>query len=315
MKIFITAALPDIAVRRLREAGFKTLVYGGFNPSAEEYRKYAFDADALICLLSDKITPEIIDSIPGLKIIANYAVGYNNIDTEYAASSGIIVTNTPDILTDATADLAFALILACARNVVVGDKFLREGKFDGWKPKLLLGKDLKGKTLGIIGAGRIGAATAERAAAFGMNILYYSRSENKLLEKSISAVRVELDKLMRESDVVSLHIPLTENTKNLLDASKLDLMKKDAILVNTARGETLDEQHLIKMLKEKRLFSAGFDVYVNEPDINHKLIELENAVLLPHLGSATFDTRDRMALLAAENVINVLTGKAPVTPV
>ncbi len=316
MKIYITGEIPEIAVTRLRQKGFKVNVFKGENPiTGRELIKNAKDADGIISLLSDKIDSSIIDNLPKCKVIANYAVGYNNIDIKHAAEKNITVTNTPDVLTDATADLAFALTLACARRIIEAEKFLRDKKFKGWKPKLMMGLELKGKTFGILGAGRIGTATAIRANAFGMKIIYYSNSINEMLEKSTGARKTTLNNLLEKSDVVSLHLPLKKETFHLLNKDKLKLLKKTAILINTARGEIVDEKEMIKLLKAKKIKSAGLDVYENEPNINPELLKLNNVVLLPHIGSATEDARNNMALLAANNIIKVLSGKKALTPV
>lgn len=316
MKVFITRQLPGSSVDLLIKNGFDVTVFGKDRQiTKQELVKYAKDADGIISLLSDKIDSEVISRLENCKVISNYAVGYNNIDMNAARAKEIVVTNTPDILTDATADIAMSLILACSRHIVAGDMLVRDNKFKGWAPELLLGIELKGKTLGIVGAGRIGMATAVRAKAFGMKIVYFSRSKNETFEKETGAKKLSLAALMKTSDVVSLHVPLTEKTRLLLDKDHLNMLKKTAILVNTARGEVLDEKELVKMLKQKSIFSAGFDVYQNEPDLNKELLKLKNVVLLPHLGSATVEARTKMADLCATNVINVLKGKKPVTPV
>ncbi len=316
MKIFITGNIPDCAENLLKKKKFKVLKYSKDKSiPRKELIKNIKDADGVISLLTDKIDKEIISQMNNCKVIANYAVGFNNIDIEYAKKKNIIITNTPDVLTDATADLAITLALTCARKVIEGDKFVRKNKFTGWKPRLMLGVELKNKTFGILGAGRIGTATALRAYAFGTKIIYYSRSKNEQLEKKTNAKKVSLDYLLKHSDFLSLHVPLNYNTKYLLDKEKLSLLKKSAILINTARGEVVDEKALIEMLKKKRIFSAGFDVYENEPNINPELLKLSNVVLLPHVGSATEDTRNNMALLTAKNVIAVLSNKKPLTPV
>ena len=316
MKVLITYKIPDVAEKLCRANGITTFVNKSKLPlSKNGFIKEGKDADALITLLSDKIDKEIIDFLPKCKIIANYAVGFNNIDVQYAKSKGIIVTNTPDILTDATADLTMALILTTSRRVLEGDKLIRLNKFKGWKPDLLLGMDLKGKILGIIGAGRIGCATALRAKAFGMKIIYFNRTKKPEFEKEASAQKVSLNKLLKSSDIISIHLPLTKETYHLLNFENLRLLKKTAIIINTARGEIIDERALIRLLKNKEIFSAGLDVYENEPVINKELLTMENIVLLPHIGSAGKDTRDKMARLAAKNVINVLSGKKAITPV
>lgn len=316
MKVFFTRTLPGNAVDLLIDKGFDVTVFGKDRQiTKSELIKYAKDADGIVSLLSDKIDKEILSKLDNCKIIANYAVGYNNIDIQAANEKNIVVTNTPDILTDATADIAMALVLACSRNIVEGEKLVRDNKFTGWKPSLFLGVELKGKTFGIIGAGRIGYATAQRAKAFGTKIIYFNRSRNEKLEKELGAKKVSLSTLMKTSDIVSVHLPLTKDTYQIVDKDMLQLLKDTAIVINTARGEVIDEKELIKMLKSKRIFSAGFDVYENEPAINKDLLKLKNVVLLPHLGSATKEARENMALLCAKNVVNVLKGKKALTPV
>jgi len=316
MKVFITRKIPDAAVKLLKDNKINVVVYQKDKQiSRSELLQNILDADGIISLLSDKIDSTIISCMNKCKVIANYAVGFNNIDINYAKQKGIIVTNTPDVLTDATADISIALTLACARNIIKGEKLVRNNKFKGWSPKLLLGVELKDKIFGILGAGRIGTATAIRAYAFGTKIIYYSNSRNHYLELMTNARKTSLDFLLKHSDFISIHLPLTMKTSHLLDANKLSLLKKTAILINTARGEIVDERVLIKMLKTKKIFSAGFDVYENEPNINPELIKLDNVVLLPHLGSASFEARNKMAELAARNVIRVLSGKKSLTPV
>jgi glyoxylate reductase len=315
-KVFITRAIPDAAVKLLKDKGFNVFVYNYDSPvPANELSVYVRDADAIISLLSDRIDAALIDNMKNCKIIANYAVGYNNIDIEYAKKTNIIVTNTPDVLTDSTADLTLALILACARRIVEAEKFVRDGQFKGWKPKLFLGIELKNKVFGILGGGRIGTAVAVRAKAFGANIIYFSRRKSPQIEESSDAKKVSLDKLLKTSDFISIHLPLTEKTYHLLNKEKLSLMKKTSILINTARGEVVDEKSLIKLLKQKKIGGAGFDVFENEPNINPELLQMENVVALPHIGSATVEARTQMALLAAENVASVLSGKKAITPV
>lgn len=316
MKVFITGQIPDIAINLLINNGFDVIVYGkDKNISQKEILKYAKDADGIISLLSDKFNADVIKSLAKCRIIANYAVGFNNIDLKAAKEKGIIITNTPDILTEATADTTMLLVLACARNLITGHNLVKDGKFKGWRPQLLLGIELSGKTFGVIGAGRIGSAVAVRARAFGCKIIYYNRSVNKFLDGNLKAKKVSLENLMKNADIVSIHLPLNEKTFHLIGKEKLKLLKKDAILINTARGEILDEIELIDILKKRKIFAAGFDVYENEPIINRELLKLKNVVLLPHLGSATFEARSKMAELTAKNVINVLKGKKPLTDV
>lgn len=314
-KVFITRDIPESGINLLLKENFSVEVYKK-NKSIpkKDLIKKGKDADAIISLLTDKIDEEVISQLDKCKIIANYAVGYNNIDITYAKKKNIFVTNTPGVLTDSTAEITFALILACSRRIVEGDILVRKNQFKGWAPKFHLGIELKGKKLGIIGFGRIGQAVAERAVPFGMKILYYSRTEKETAKK-INAKKVSLDKLLKESDIISIHIPLTEKTNNLLDKEKLNLLKKDSIIINTARGEIIDENYLIQLLKSGKIHSAGLDVYRNEPKLNKEFLKLKNVVLLPHIGSATYETRSKMAILTAENVINVLNGKKPLTSV
>ncbi len=316
MKIFITRHIPEIGIEFLRKKRFIVSVYKEDKPIPKtELKKLVTNCDGLISLLSDKIDKDVIDSMKQCRVIANYAVGFNNIDVEYAKSRGIIVTNTPDVLTDSTADLTMALVLSCARRISESEKLVRDKKFVGWKPKLLLGLELRDKYFGILGAGRIGTEVAKRAHSFGCKIIYYSNNKNDYLEKKLNAKKLSLTEILKKSDIISLHLPLNSKTKNLLSEEKLKLLNPSAILINTARGEVLDEKYLIKMLKQNKIYAAGFDVYQNEPDLNKELYKLKNVVLLPHIGSATVEARDKMSLLAAKNVAAVLSGKQAITPV
>ena len=316
MKVFVTRELPERAVDLLKKEKLEVVVYPKDKPvSRNELIRNGKNSSAVIALLTDKFDRELIDKIPKCKIIANVAVGYNNIDIAYATKKKIVVTNTPDVLTDSTSDLAMALILSCSRRLMEGEKIMREEKFEGWKPKLLLGIELRNKVVGILGAGKIGTETAIRAKAFKTEIVYFSRKRNLRLEKKTGAAKLSLNKLLRKSDIVSVHLPLTKETYHLLDGEKLSLLKKSAVLVNTSRGEIVDEKELIKILKQRKIFSAGLDVYENEPHINPELLKLNNVVLLPHIGSATEETRTEMAILAVKNVINVLKGEKALTPI
>ena len=316
MKVFVTREISEKAIHLLKKEKFRVSVYKKDKPIPKsELIKNGRDADAIIALLTEKFDKELIDKIPKCRIIANVAVGYNNIDIEYATKKKIVVTNTPDVLTESTSDLALALILACSRRLMEGERMVRTGKFKGWKPKLLLGIELKNKVVGIIGAGRIGTETAVRAKAFKTKIVYFSRSRNCELEKKTGGVKVPLETLLKKSDIISIHLPLNEETYHLIDRKRLSLLKRSAVLVNTSRGEVIDEKELIKILKQKKIFSAGFDVYENEPAINPELLKLDNVILLPHIGSATDEARSAMAILAAKNVSNVLKGKKALTPV
>ncbi len=316
MKIFITRKIPGIAESLLNKNGFDVTSFKKDKPiSKQELLKSVKGIDALISLLTDKIDKDIIDAMPGCKVIANYAVGYNNIDVNYAKSKGIVVTNTPDILTDATADLAVTLLLAAARRVIEGDNMMRQNKFEGWKPQLLTGVDVRNKTVGILGTGRIGTAFAKRMSGFDSKILYYDKTNNEQIEKRFGGKKVTLNTLLKKADFISIHLPLTPDTYHLLNKEKLQMLKSTAVVINTARGEIIDERELIKLLKGRKIFAAGFDVYENEPAVNSELFKLDNVVLLPHVGSATIETRSKMAELAAKNVIAVLKNKKPLTAV
>ncbi|MCD6370347.1 MAG: D-glycerate dehydrogenase [Thermoplasmata archaeon] len=316
MKVFITRKIPEDGIRILEKEGFDIEIFPEDRiPEKEEIIRGVKDADALISLLTDRIDREVIDSAPKLKVIGNYAVGYNNIDVDYAKKKGIIVVNTPGVLTDATADLAFALILAATRRVVEGDKFVREGKFKGWAPLLLLGKDVWGATLGIVGAGRIGQAVGHRAKGFNMKIIYYDKFRRENFEKETGAEFVPLEKLLSQADIITIHVPLTQETYHLIGKREFALMKDGAILVNTSRGEVIDEEALISALKNGKIFSAALDVFENEPDIRKELLDLPNIVLTPHIGSATERTRRKMAEMVCNDVARVLRGEEPINKV
>mgnify|MGYP000220989268 CR=1 FL=1 len=278
--------------------------------SKEELKRHLSEVDGAIVILADKIDKEVMDAAPNLRVISNYAVGYDNIDIEEATRRKIMVTNTPDVLTNATAELALALLFAVARRVVEGDRFTREGRFEGWSPVLLLGTEIKGKTVGVIGAGRIGREFAKKAYALGMKVIYYSRTRKEALDK-IGAEFVSLEELLRRSDFISIHLPLTPETHHLIGKKEIEMMKPDAILINTGRGAVIDEMALADALKRKRIKGAGLDVYEFEPGITRILLELENVVLTPHIGSATEETRKRMMEVACENLLCALEGKTP----
>jgi glyoxylate reductase len=311
-RVFITRSLPSPGMKMLEDR-YEVEV----NPydrvlSKKEIISGVIDKDALLCLLTDAIDNDIIDAGNDLKIISNYAVGYNNIDVNYATAKGILVTNTPGVLSETTADLAFTLLMATARRIPEGDKLMREGKFMGWAPELLLGTDVHGKTLGIIGLGRIGILVAKRAKGFDMKVLYYNTSRKPEVERELGVKYVDLDDLLRDSDFVTLHVPLTSATKSLIGKKELALMKPTAYLINTSRGEVVDELALIETLKNKKLRGVGLDVFWSEPtNINPELYKLNNAVLSPHIGSASFETRSKMAEMAAQAVIDAIEGKKP----
>jgi len=267
--------------------------------------------EALLCLLTDRIDADVIAAATRLRGIANCAAGYDNIDLGAATRKGIAVSNAPGVLTETTADLAWALILAVARRIPAADRFTRAGLFTGWGIMLMLGADVHGKTLGIVGAGRIGTAVAVRARGFRMKILYCSPERNDRLERELGAARVDLDRLLRESDFVSLHVPLTPETRHLIGERELALMKPGAFLINTSRGAAIDEAALVRALREKRIAGAGLDVYEGEPRLQEGMRDLDNAVLLPHIGSASFETRSRMAEMAAMNLVAMVRGQRP----
>lgn len=270
----------------------------------------------LVCLITDTIDVPLLDACPGLKVVANVAVGFNNIDVAAATQRGVVVTNTPDVLTETTADFAWTLLMATARRVVEADRYVREGKFTQWEFMLLLGGDIHGKTLGIVGFGRIGRAMARRALGFNMRVLYQDAvAADAATEKELRAKRVDTATLLRESDFVTLHTPLLPETQHLINAQSLRTMKKTAYLVNASRGPVVDEAALAQALKEGRIAGAGIDVFEREPEVHPALIGLPNVVLAPHIASASSDTRVKMAMLAIDNCLAVLEGKTPPTPV
>lgn len=280
--------------------------------SEERLAGAAKGASALVTLLSDPVTERVLASAPRLKVVANYAVGTDNIDLAAARRLGIVVTNTPGVLTEATADLAWALLLGVARRIVEGHRMVLRGGFKGWAPSLLLGLDLQGKTLGIVGMGRIGRAVARRAAAFGMRVVYAQRS--RLLpseEAALDALYLPLEELLSASDVVFLHCPLTPQTRHLLDARRLAAMKPGAILINTGRGPLVDEAALVEALRSGHLGGAGLDVYEREPELAPGLAACPNVLLLPHVGSAGRETREVMARMAVSDALAVLEGRPP----
>jgi len=310
-KVFVTRRVPKPGLDLLeKECEIEVNPYDRVL-TKEEIIRGIKGKGGLLCLLTDKIDKDILDTEPKLKMIANYAVGYENIDVKYATEKGIPVSNTPGVLTDTTADMAWALLFSTARRIVEGDKFTREGKFKGWGPTLMLGQDITGKTLGVVGAGRIGTAFALKSKGFGMKVLYCDVKRNEKIEKELGAKKVSLEELLKESDFVSLHVPLLSSTKHLIGEKELKIMKKTAVLINTSRGPIIDEKALVKALKEKWIFGAGLDVYENEPNLEEGLIEIDNVVLQPHLASAGIETRTKMAIMAAENLIAGLKGKIP----
>lgn len=307
-----TRELPEPSLDTLR-SDFEVRVMG-YAPTERELAAEVPGVDALICLVSDPVTDAVIQAADRLKVIANYAVGVNNIDRAAAAARGILVTNTPNVLTDATADLTLALVLALSRRIIEGDRLVRVGGFAGWAPNLLLGRDLKGKVFGIVGPGRIGKAVARRAKAFGMTVIASGRSPRDDDDPD-DPPRVSFDDLLRRSDIVSLHVPLTEETRHLFNADTFARMKAGSFLINTSRGAVIDEMALARALDNGSLAGAALDVYENEPAIAPALLDDERVILMPHAGSATVETRREMARMVVEDVRRVLTGEKPLRAV
>lgn len=310
--VLATRALPEPSLATLGP-DYEVRVLG-YSPNEHELAAEIADVDALIALVSDPVTEAVIRAAPRLKIIANYAAGVNNIDRAAAAARGIVVTNTPGVLTDSTADLTMALLLALARRVVEGDRMVRAGRFAGWAPDLLLGRELKGKVLGIVGPGRIGRAVARRARGFGMTVVAAGRSPRDENDPD-DPPRVSFEELLRRSDVVSLHLPLNDETRALFGRETLAKMKPGSFLLNTARGGLVDEVALVASLEAGHLGGVGLDVYENEPAVLPALLDNDRVVLMPHAGSATTETRREMARMVVEDVRRVLAGEKPLRAV
>ena len=313
-KVLVTRGIPEAGLRVLDP--FDVRVLHERPPERDELLDAVSGASGVLSTATETMDGGVMDAAgENLRIIANMAVGYDNIDVEAAGERGVVVTNTPGVLDETTADVAFMLLLAAARRLGEGERLLRAGKWEWWGPKQLMGRDVWGKRLGIIGFGRIGQALARRAKGFGMDILYHNRSRREEAEQEIGARYLELDELLETADFISIHIPLTPETKHLIGAHELRKMKPEAVLVNTSRGAVVDEAALAYALADRRIFAAGLDVYEEEPEVHPRLLELENVVLAPHIGSASVETRDKMAVLAAENIVAVLSGEEPKTPV
>ena len=315
-RVVVTGRIPQAGLHRLRTVGdVWTWDVDEPIPGAVRDQQLA-DADAAVTLLTDRVDDAFLEAAPSLRIVANVAVGHDNIDVDACARRGVTVTNTPGVLTDATADLAMSLVLMTTRRLGEGERLVRSGEPWQWGMFMMLGRSIAGRRLGIVGMGEIGRAVARRAAAFGMEVVYHNRSPvDARLERELGVEYVTLDELLASSDVVSLHCPYTPETHHLIDAGALGRMPSHAVLVNTARGAVVDEAALVAALRQGTIAAAGLDVYEDEPTVHPGLLDLENVVLLPHLGSATIETRDAMAVLAARNVIEVLAGRAPITPV
>ena len=310
--VYVTRAIPDVGVDLLRRK-CDTVAVNSLDRShtPEELLEAVRGRDGVLCQLADRVDAAVMNAAGACKVFSNFGVGYDNIDVPEATRRGVVVTNTPDVLTDATADLAWALILAVSRRVVEGDRMTRTGKFTGWAPMAMLGTEVTGKTLGLLGAGRIGSAVALRARGFRMQVIYSDPIPSETLREEVGARRVTTEALFEESDFLSIHVPLRESTRQLVGERLLSLMKPAAFLINTSRGAVVDEKMLVKFLKARRIAGAALDVYQDEPKLASGLSKLHNVVLSPHVGSATVETRNRMSILAAENLVAVLEGRRP----
>lgn len=313
-KILVAGKIPEIGLQLLGNHDVE--MYDGEELiSTEELTEKVRDKDALLSLLSTKVTKEVIDAAPNVKIVANYGAGYDNIDYMYAKEKGIAVTNTPQVSTEATAELTFALLLAAARRIPEGDKLCRTTGFNGWAPLFFLGREVHGKTLGIIGLGEIGKAVARRAKAFGMNVIYTGPNRKIDAENELSVTYSELDELLQHADFITVNCAYNPSLRHMIDEQQLHMMKKTAYIVNAARGPIINEEALAKALEEKRIEGAALDVFEFEPQITEKLKGLSNVVLTPHIGNATIETRDAMAETAVRNILAVLESDEPITPV
>lgn len=312
-KVYVTREIPERGLKIIKER-FDAEVWREYAPPPKEVIiEKARDVDAIASLLSDKIDAEVFDAAPKLKIVAQIAVGFDNIDVKEATKRGIYVTNTPGVLTETTADFAWTLLMAVARRVAEADKYVRTGRWKvGWHPSMLSGRDVYGATIGIVGAGRIGSAVAKRAKGFNMRILFYDVVPRPELERELNAKPVDLETLLRESDFVSVHVPLLKATYHVINEEKLRLMKKTAYLINNSRGPVVDEKALYKALKEGWIAGAALDVFEQEPTpVDNPLLTLDNVVVAPHISSASHETRSKMAEMVAENLIAFFEGRTP----
>lgn len=313
-KVLVTREIPEAGLEPLE--GLDVTVLSELPPGRDELLEAARGVDGVLSTLTEQIDAGFINAAGDrLKVIANMAVGYDNVDLKAANERGIIVTNTPEVLNETTADTAFMLMLAAARRLGEGERIVRSGRWEAWGPKMLLGPDVWGKRLGVLGFGRIGRAVARRAKGFGMEICYWSRSRKEEAEEELGARYLELDELLETCDFFSIHTPLTEETTHLIGAEELRKMKPKAVLVNTSRGPVVNEDALAEALEDERIFAAGLDVYEEEPKVHPKLLELENVVLAPHIGSASIETRNKMAVTAGEDLRAALRGEQPKNPV
>jgi len=314
-KVTVTHNFPEVALEKLRSRAEVFYNDSGNSLSSAELIDRAGKSDAMVSYLTDKIDAGVIDAGGDhLKIIANYGAGFNNIDFAHAQKKNIWVSNTPGVLHETTADLTWAMLLGIARRIVESDRFTREGKFHGWQGDMFLGGDVYGKTLGVIGCGEIGAAVARRALGFDMRVLYHQRTRlSEAEEKKLNARFVSLDELLKESDFITLHVPLTDQTKYMIGSDQLAMMKPTAYLIHAARGKVVDDKALVNALKNNVIAGAALDVYESEPALTEGMTELDNIIVLPHIGSASVATRDTMALLVVDNVFDALDGKTPRT--
>ena len=309
--VYVTNEIPKPALDMLEEHCDMEVNRTGQVLTKPQLLEKVKGRDAVLSLLTDPIDPEVMDAAKGAKIFANYAVGYNNIDIPSATERGIMVSNTPGVLTDTTAEMTWALLFSVARRVVESDKYTRAGKYKGWGPLLFLGQDVMNKTLGVIGAGRIGLSFAKRAKAFDMTVLYSDVVANPQFEQETGGKFVSLETLLKESDFVSIHTPLLPETQHLIGDAEFKLMKETAILINTSRGPVVHEAALVKALQSGEIWGAGLDVYEDEPQFSKGLLELDNAILCPHIASATIDTRTKMGTIAVSNIIAAMRGELP----
>lgn len=312
MKVYVTRPVFDETIERLkRDVDVEANPEDRILSKAELTEKLR-DKDGALTLLTDAVDLEVLQAAAKLKVVANFAVGFNNVAIESASKLGIAVTNTPGVLTETTADFAWTLLMAAARRVVEGDNFARAGKFKAWGPKMFLGYDVYGKTLGLIGLGRIGQAVARRAAGFNMRVVFYdSEPIPEHVTKDLGVTRLPLDEVLRISDFISLHVPLFPETHHLLNDRTFALMKPTCIVINTSRGPVVDEKALARAVKDRRIAGAGLDVFEREPDIEPALLEMEKVVLAPHIASASHETRLKMCMMAADNLLAVLKGQRP----
>jgi glyoxylate reductase len=311
-RVFVSRVIPDAGLVLLRQHTAAEVWPHDRAPTREELVHGCRDADALVCLLTEKVDAEVLAAAPRLKIVANVAVGFDNLDVAAGTKAGVVMTNTPGVLDDTTADLAFALLLCTARRLAEGDRLTRTGTWGGWGIMQLLGHDVHHATVGIVGFGRIGRGVARRAAGFDMSVLYADEyPAPPEIERELHATRVPMDELLARSDFITLHTPLLPGTRHLIDAAALKKMKSTACLINTSRGPVIDEAALVDALRSGVIAGAGLDVYENEPKLAPGLRELENVTLLPHIGSASYATRGKMAEMAARNVIAYFNGEAP----